>query len=278
MLRRTLRSSGSSRVSALSRGFTLIELLVVIAIIAILAAILFPVFAQAREAARKASCQSNLKQMGLAWMMYVQDNDEMAVPSGLIKLDMARLSAGVISWCGYVRYPDPAAVDATQSPMYPYMKNTTFTGCPSATNTQPEWWGYTHYAYNINYVGGYGDWFSFTAASSPLGSKMTYGPITMAAIGRPAERMLFADAAWVGDALPIIRYPYALPPSANWAANAQARHNETANAVFVDGHVKALKVFYTRTATAAQRQQHIGYFSASGNPEDGTDSIYYGGE
>src|SRR5213594_3906966 len=57
-------------------GFTLIELLVVIAIIAILAAILFPVFAQARDKARAASCLSNLKQMGVSWMMYAQDYDE----------------------------------------------------------------------------------------------------------------------------------------------------------------------------------------------------------
>lgn len=59
-----------------SRGFTLIELLVVIAIIAILAAILFPVFARARENARKATCQSNLKQIGAATRMYLQDYDE----------------------------------------------------------------------------------------------------------------------------------------------------------------------------------------------------------
>src|SRR5690349_4996202 len=62
--------------SSRSNGFTLIELLVVIAIIAILAAILFPVFAQAREAARKTSCLSNLKQLTLGWLMYVQDNEE----------------------------------------------------------------------------------------------------------------------------------------------------------------------------------------------------------
>ena len=62
------------------KGFTLIELLVVIAIIAILAAILFPVFAQAREKARAISCVSNLKQIGLSWSMYTQDYDETVVP------------------------------------------------------------------------------------------------------------------------------------------------------------------------------------------------------
>src|SRR5262249_47051490 len=63
-------------------GFTLIELLVVIAIIAILAAILFPVFAQAREKARAISCMSNVKQIGTAAIMYCQDYDEVLVPAG----------------------------------------------------------------------------------------------------------------------------------------------------------------------------------------------------
>src|SRR5690348_17137566 len=64
-------------------GFTLIELLVVIAIIAILAAILFPVFAQARESARKTTCLSNLKQLGVGMAMYISDYDEQAVPWNL---------------------------------------------------------------------------------------------------------------------------------------------------------------------------------------------------
>ena len=67
-------------MSSSKRAFTLIELLVVIAIIAILAAILFPVFAQAREKARATSCLSNLKQVNLAWQMYIQDYDEVMVP------------------------------------------------------------------------------------------------------------------------------------------------------------------------------------------------------
>ena len=64
-----------------NRGFTLIELLVVIAIIAILAAILFPVFAQAREKARAASCESNIKQLSLGLLQYLQDNDETFPPT-----------------------------------------------------------------------------------------------------------------------------------------------------------------------------------------------------
>ncbi len=71
-----LKLTFSNPESGARRAFTLIELLVVIAIIAILAAILFPVFGRARENARRSSCQSNLKQIGLGMMQYVQDNDE----------------------------------------------------------------------------------------------------------------------------------------------------------------------------------------------------------
>jgi len=111
-------------------GFTLIELLVVIAIIAILAAILFPVFARARENARRASCQSNEKQILLGIKQYIQDNDELfptaAMPAGF----------QTVGWA-----------DAIQ----PYVKSTQLYQCPSETNgpnTNPAGAGYTDYWFN----------------------------------------------------------------------------------------------------------------------------------
>ncbi|MBM3475892.1 MAG: DUF1559 domain-containing protein [Armatimonadetes bacterium] len=98
-------------------GFTLIELLVVIAIIAILAAILFPVFARAREKARQTSCLSNLKQIGLALMMYDQDYDE-ALPPAYIDYDQSGGYSDLdLSW---------------RASILPYCKNKAMFICPSA--------------------------------------------------------------------------------------------------------------------------------------------------
>src|SRR3954468_23505619 len=96
-------------------GFTLIELLVVIAIIAILAAILFPVFAQAREAARKISCVSNTRQIGLALMQYATDYDDTVVPNNNQVAGSA--SSTWLSWPDFLQ---------------PYIKNDGVFVCPSA--------------------------------------------------------------------------------------------------------------------------------------------------
>ena len=98
-------------------GFTLIELLVVIAIIAILAAILFPVFARAREKARQTSCLSNIKQLALGVIMYTQDYDE-RYPAG------DSVAWGTGAWPGY---PHGGYVDG----IYPYVKNNQLFLCPS---------------------------------------------------------------------------------------------------------------------------------------------------
>lgn len=105
-------------------GFTLIELLVVIAIIAILAAILFPVFARAREQARKTTCISNLKQIGAGILMYSQDYDEL-YPVANQEAD--RITTGQAHWIGGVNNQHPFLVDVIQ----PYTKNDQMLECPT---------------------------------------------------------------------------------------------------------------------------------------------------
>src|SRR6187431_712033 len=104
------------------RGFTLIELLVVISIIAILAAILFPVFARARENARRASCQSNLRQIGLGLMQYAQDYDE------TLPTNAPGNGTSANDVFNYANSPITNWVTATQ----PYFKSWRVLICPSA--------------------------------------------------------------------------------------------------------------------------------------------------
>jgi prepilin-type N-terminal cleavage/methylation domain-containing protein len=197
ILRRPRRGAPRTAFPNARHAFTLIELLVVIAIIAILAAILFPVFAQARESARKASCLSNTKQLGLGVMMYVQDYDEM-YPCN--------------SWDGenvYIGTTDNVlgkdSKSAVQWPwrIMPYLKNRQIFVCPSDPDPKSGWTGYsegqddywgipTPISYGHNQmIFGYGnapghaieDW----AAATP--------PSSMSSVPSPASTYLIADYA-----------------------------------------------------------------------------------
>jgi prepilin-type N-terminal cleavage/methylation domain-containing protein/prepilin-type processing-associated H-X9-DG protein len=256
------------------RGFTLIELLVVIAIIAILAAILFPVFAKAREKARQTACSSNLHQLAMAWTQYTQDADETALPSGLVGAPPDYFTGGnrVTLWEGSVFYPNAADARPQDSPLGIYMKNASFVGCPSASDIEADWWGVTHYGYNVGYIGGYGDFME--AYLTDINDKMTKEPAELGSIKAPADTVLFGDSAVSnGDAEnpQLQRYPWLMAPGLNWSSCSHARHNGMTEVAFVDGHVKAMRIIPDPDPKVAAL--HLGYVSATGKLDD---SLYNG--
>ncbi|HEU4753116.1 MAG TPA: DUF1559 domain-containing protein [Armatimonadota bacterium] len=230
--------------TALRRGFTLIELLVVIAIIAILAAILFPVFAQAREAARKASCQSNLKQIGSAFLMYVQDYDETyPQPGGANFGDYGQFWTIPPDADGTV--PSTARLANWANVLQPYIKNYQVLSCPStaawnlfAAPVKP--------AININYT--YNRllaWRSIASVPAPASIFLvTEGWGNLGVVGRSGSGNPGVTDPAYGPNKP---YTYGMACAMYVGFGGQPLpaydkiHSGTLNYLYGDGHVKALK-------------------------------------
>jgi prepilin-type N-terminal cleavage/methylation domain-containing protein/prepilin-type processing-associated H-X9-DG protein len=195
-------------------GFTLIELLIVITIIGILASILFPVFARAREMARRASCASNLKQIGIAVQMYTQDYDEF-LPS-----------AGSIGGSG-----DMAGI------LQPYTKQQAGQGI---------WQCASHASFGPSYTSSYGyNWQYLFGGGPHTGSYVGFynGGVSLALLNRPSETLSFVDQKPVAGGSSL--WTYVVRPGDTSIADdgfgrVDLRHQERANVLFCDGHVKAM--------------------------------------
>lgn len=203
----------------MKRGFTLIELLVVIAIVAILAAILFPVFARAKEAAKKTQSASNLKQVGIAWLMYAGDYDDQlmfAVQSGS--------GSKLYYWWGSWD-PVTQVLKEEEGPLYPYTRNKGIQSCPSWPASLRTAVGFTGYGYNYSYLGYH--------------KSVGYGQI-----GSVSDTVAFGSSArfnnWQFSSPVMEGNPFLDPPSQNFPGF-HGRHGGIGNIVWCDGHVKSRK-------------------------------------
>jgi prepilin-type N-terminal cleavage/methylation domain-containing protein/prepilin-type processing-associated H-X9-DG protein len=192
------------------RGFTLIELLVVIAIIAILAAILFPVFAQAREKARATTCLSNCKQIGTALAMYLQDYD----------------NAFPFSWFG------PYGFDVA---LHPYVKNTGIWACPSNKLPPQTWPGYV--------AAGLGGLVRSYAMNAGVSTDQRRTPVFESEIDRPAETIMMEETTDVYNGKRGPNHEIYIPNRNAICDQIPFRiHQGGSNYVFADTHAKWARV------------------------------------
>ncbi len=225
----------------MKKAFTLIELLVVIAIIAILAAILFPVFARARENARRSSCTSNMKQLGLGFIQYAQDYDE--------KMPYMDSAVNVVS--GAV----PANAQVWDYQIYPYTKSAQILACPSDSVSPaitPNATKYPNYGTNLRRSYGYAEYMEDGLALAAI-------PVVTKSLILVEANVLATATVWDAGTT-----------YCKWNANDIARigtdwrHLDTANVLYADGHVKSEK------KTSAGLDKRLPYHMAANQLSGGT--------
>ena len=221
------------KLQASGHAFTLVELLIVIAILAILASLLLPALTRGKESAQRIKCLSNLHQLSLAGHLYWEDYN-----GNCFRYGGWPTNGGQLYWFGWISPGDEGTrqFDASQGVLYPYLQGRGVELCPSFNYGMSQ---FKQKATAASYGYGYNRY---------LDSPDTKPPIKYGQISRPADIVLFADAAqintWQAPASPdnpLIEEWYFVDDDTS-QPNGHFRHKQRANAVFCDGHVAPEKM------------------------------------